>query len=371
MKGVVTTVPKKRVGEEIKALTGVRAFAALWVLSLHYNQAFPVAPLDGWFAFVCRGHIGVDIFFVLSGYILAYVYYDRLRFFSPQDCKIFLFLRLARIYPAYLVGLLATVGLFVVATMIFSYEFNAPGNWRLSHLPFQITLTQAWGFDEISLWNVPSWSVSSEWLAYLTMPLLLPMVLRGRELLWLVMVVLLVTAIVVVYGYSGLDVATSFKGWRAVFRVLSEFWLGVLLFALIGRSSFSSALGEAAVIVALGGFFLLPYFAFGDIWLLLLCPLLITGLHKANGVASRIFSSTPMVYVGKASYSVYIMHFPVQLVLVQLYARLGVFGSGPMGKSIGLVVAVGTALFAGVLLFHFVETPCRRALQERVASVSI
>jgi len=138
--------------------------------------------LAGVFSFVCRGHIGVDIFFVLSGYILAYVYLDRLRLLTPAGCRSFLFLRLARVYPAYLAGLLVTVGLFGVATMVFSYEFNAPGNWRLSHLFYNVTMTQAWGIEDVSLWNVPSWSVSSEWLAYLTMPLLLPVVLRGKTI---------------------------------------------------------------------------------------------------------------------------------------------------------------------------------------------
>jgi len=182
------------------------------------------------------------------------------------------------------------------------------------------------------------------------------------------MVFLIVTLLAVIYGYFGLDVATSFKGWRAIFRVLSEFWLGVFLFMLIGRHSVSSVLGEVAVVVALGGFVLLPYLAAGDVWLLLLCPVLITGLHKADGAMSRFFSSTPMVYVGKVSYSVYIVHFPVQLVLVQLYARLGVPGAGPLGKALGLVAAMGIAVAAGALLFHFVENPFRKAMAERIAA---
>lgn len=100
---------------QLDALTGVRGLAAVWVVTYHFANpehravASALRPLLWIFE---RGDFAVPLFFILSGFILVYSYHDRFLKFSWAEYRRFLWLRLARIYPAYIVALAAVVCLF-------------------------------------------------------------------------------------------------------------------------------------------------------------------------------------------------------------------------------------------------------------------
>jgi peptidoglycan/LPS O-acetylase OafA/YrhL len=109
-------------------------------------------------AFVARGYLGVDFFFVRSGYIITHVYFASLA--SPHSGAVWIFLwhRFTRLYPVHitvLAGLVAIVSLAGIA----GYVLNNPQDWGVTQSPG---------------WNVPAWSISAEWFAYLLFPLLAP-----------------------------------------------------------------------------------------------------------------------------------------------------------------------------------------------------
>jgi len=108
------TAPGRR---EIDALTGLRAVAALGVVAHHQVPGMHGIVGERWLAILDRGYLGVDVFFTLSGFVLAYNYGGRLG--SAADYVRFVGLRLARIYPLHLVtlaGVLAMVGIASVAS---------------------------------------------------------------------------------------------------------------------------------------------------------------------------------------------------------------------------------------------------------------
>src|ERR1700744_4959496 len=80
--------------QDIPALTGLRGVAALWVVLFHMELETPIPIIE-------KGYLGVDIFFILSGFILMHVYADRKEFNYNE----FVRARLARIYPLHMLSL--------------------------------------------------------------------------------------------------------------------------------------------------------------------------------------------------------------------------------------------------------------------------
>ena len=148
----------------LKQLTSLRFFAALWVVAYHYWPSLT----GGYPVLVDKGYLGVELFFVLSGFILAHVYLDdagagRLNYGR------FLWARLARIYPVHLVTL-AAIGLMGALALALGYPMRHQVIvWSV--LPQTLLLIHAWGTASVSAWNHPSWSISAEWFAYVFFPL--------------------------------------------------------------------------------------------------------------------------------------------------------------------------------------------------------
>src|SRR5262245_54893056 len=163
----------------VPALTGIRALAALLVLGMHTEQNVP-AGLDSLLPFFARGYLGVDFFFVLSGFIITHVYFSSLASPSRSAVQIFLWHRFIRLYPVHITVLAGLVAIVSVARAA-GFTLNNPQEWQWNNLLWQLTLLHAWGVTASPGWNAPSWSISAEWFAYLLFPLLAPALMRVRE----------------------------------------------------------------------------------------------------------------------------------------------------------------------------------------------
>lgn len=147
-------------------LTSLRGIAALYVVLFHCQVFIPGFDLRPWTGLLDKGYLAVDFFFILSGFILAYVYardFDAGR----GSYRRFLFLRLARVGPVHLAMLLAAAVVILPA-----YGFGEVANMTNSPrtLASSVLLLHAWGGDRALSWNFPSWSISAEWFAYLIFP---------------------------------------------------------------------------------------------------------------------------------------------------------------------------------------------------------
>lgn len=163
----MTTNP--HVPTALPPLTSIRGIAALAVVIFHIRETFPHETLL-FVELFRQGWLGVDLFFVLSGFIMAHVYTTlpvrgRIGSFAAS----FVHARLARIYPLHLATLLATVAL-----VMFMPDFGPrfPSYFGTDTFVLNLLLLQGWGLSPAS-WNMVSWSISAEWFMYLLFPLLL------------------------------------------------------------------------------------------------------------------------------------------------------------------------------------------------------
>ena len=131
---------------DLKPLTTLRIFAALWVVLADYwgDRLGAGSPP----ALVTHGNYGVELFFVLSGFILSHVYLES---FGEK--------RLARIYPLHLATLLA-VGVMGGAALLLGVRMTHPVLYWPALLP-NLLLVNAWGFARDAGWNHPAWSISA------------------------------------------------------------------------------------------------------------------------------------------------------------------------------------------------------------------
>lgn len=144
-------------------LNGVRIIAALWVIAYHYQpQIYGILPELGFLAPITgTGYLAVDLFFVLSGFIICYQYLGRFSIPTRRDYGSFLVKRLARIYPAHLAVLLA-LAVMVVTSKLIGVKVSNPDSYSVGGFFIDLFLVRPWVGDSQG-WNIPAWSLSAEW----------------------------------------------------------------------------------------------------------------------------------------------------------------------------------------------------------------
>jgi peptidoglycan/LPS O-acetylase OafA/YrhL len=345
---------------EIKPLTGIRAFAAWWVVLYHLTPGVNILlpGVSPYLAVFSHGDKGVDLFFILSGFVLTYNYSAGFsRAFGGAAYRRFLWLRLARIYPVHLLGLAAWVVL-AVANLILHRVQITPGFFGMPALAANLLLVQAWSVPMRMTWNYPAWSISLEWLAYLGFPFLVSFAGRLRS-------VRLMAALVAAVALTAPLLAST--PYFHLIRIFTEFWMGSLLYYLYARGAGRSFPWEIIAAAALPAVIVLSDVV-GE-FVLPVLVLLVYALAADRGLAARALGSGLATYWGRVSYSLYIMHAAVITVLhgiippqrfadSHLLLRVAIVGA--------YVLCIGGA---GALVYHYVEEPCRQKMRARLGTL--
>jgi peptidoglycan/LPS O-acetylase OafA/YrhL len=354
----------------LPALTGVRFLAAMTVLMSHFAHRglvdVPAAAVD----FVDGGRTAVALFFVLSGFILAYNYVDLT---GRRDRRTFYVNRIARIYPVVLLSLvLGAIGVAYVvlsddrARLLDWYALNEPRPFALvASFASQLTVTTGW-FPAARInqpWNSPAWSIACEMFFYLLFPFLIVWFRRlraaGLAILLIVAFTFQVLFILTVQAVA----PTGQRGFLvSQFPVthLFDFLIGVvvaLLFLrggrewlLVGRRRLVSLVVASAAIAVLSAtmpvrpayLLLTPFFA------LLVLGLAVPPRRGASWLAARW-----LLLLGEASFSLYLIHVPLMNLM-----SLAAFP--PWIGWAWVLLTVG----ASILILAFFETPARRATKK-------
>ena len=320
-----------RTGEikgEIKALTGLRIVAAVWVVLFHFRPMLSdVAPdsRDALAPVLNCGAQGVDLFFILSGFVLTWNYLDRLgRAWSTRATLHFLWLRLARVWPVYLVTL-HLAALWVVFTLHVGHV-PSPAAGQLTAISYvrQILLVQLWfqPFFDGSSWDGPAWSISAEWLAYLLFGLLALVICRMRHATRARGLMLMAFAAALPPVVLLLASGYFYTPWSWLPRIVTQFAAGALACAAVRRlrltdrarrvAGYVSLLLLVAVVGVLYWFHAHPISGVvendsGGVVDVLFVPLVIT-LAIGAGSLPRLLSTRVMVYGGEISFCLYMIH---------------------------------------------------------------
>lgn len=334
---------------EIRALTGLRIVAAVWVVLFHFRPMLGDASpgfRDALAPVLDCGAQGVDLFFILSGFVLTWNYLDRMgRSWSVRANLHFLWLRLARVWPVYLVTLhLAAV--WVIFTLHVGHV-PSPEAGQLTAISYvrQILLVQLWfqPYFDGSSWDGPAWSISAEWLAYLLFGLLILVIFRmkhatrARGLMWLAFAASLPPVVLLLAS------GQFYTPWSWLPRIVTQFAAGALACAAVRRLRPTDRARRIAGYLSV----LVGVAIVGILYLLHAHPL--AGVEDSGGVVDVLF--VPLVIslaigVGSlpALLSTRLMVFGgADLVLPLHGARAGAYRLG-MGRATIRACAAGSAV---------------------------
>lgn len=354
---IQTPIPASAAPADLRALTALRFIAAMWVALFAFWPNLDVGGLPN---IVAKGYLGVELFFVLSGFILCHVYlqpHGEKRF----SYKGFLWARIARVYPLHIATL---VGVGALAFGALAAGMSVDGNilsW--ASLPANLTMMHAWGLAPVAGWNHPSWSISAEWFAYLSFPAfaVVAWAMRHRPLVAIGGAVAFLAGLYAVFEpLAGFPLTQATIAWGAL-RIVPCFLLGCALYLLFRRSPLKTPwLGAfaAVLLIAISATLTLPDAVTVTLFGLLILSLASLANDKAGWLASK-----PAVYLGEISYSVYMVVVPWKLLAVNVAARLT--DAGPdktLPLFAWLLVMAGLPVVAAIS-YHLVEYPARRALR--------
>lgn len=356
--------------EQIKPLTSLRAFAAFWVVSMHLGEFYSLCPALKHFRWLTgAGGLGVDLFFVLSGFILCYSHATRDAGISLRTYFQFIWLRVARIYPAYLAALAAIVS-FVLTARHFGFPIT-DANYSTPVLWPELFMVHMWSWQFTQFgWNAVDWSVSAEWFAYLFIFPLVCVLLTRIKSVWayLLLATVLLTGLAV--PWPGVH-ANGTPGLSPIITITLEFFAGAMIYGLrrnwkVPSTKMVNALLSLAIAIPM---ILLACSATAGVShrpeLVTCFGLGILALSYKNGILYKFLSVRVLVYLGEISYSLYLTHQIVQRVLKIIFHPDRFDGMPAFTRFIIFSIYLVAILGAAMALFHFVEQPCRRYLRKK------
>lgn len=340
LSGVAATAAKQDMRLDVQ---GLRAIAVLAVLIYHANSSW-----------LSAGFVGVDVFFVISGFIITALLTERS---NKVDLVAFYASRIKRIFPAYVVMLIIvsmlSAVLFLPDDFVFFQDSLKSASLFYSNNYFanfgSYFAPQA---DELPLLH--TWSLAIEMQFYIFFPLL---IICARPKWRLVIFVALALGLFAWSGYRSLSGMQSSMYFALLARV-PEFLVGAITALVMYKRQLPALLaGSLGVFGAIGlalSFTVIDRQAFPGFWSILPCVATALVIAARRGPVSRVLSSRSMVWIGGISYSLYLWHWPL-LALIRYYT-----GQYELGMLSLLLFAFGSLLVAW-LSYHFVEGPVRNS----------
>ncbi len=345
----------------IDSLTSLRFFAAAWVLILHVSNIYALFGLNG-AIFLRNGDYGVDLFFILSGFILSHVYMGQ-----AQSGKFhfvsFLLARIARIWPVHAVITALYLCTWAALNLLGAGQHAIPIGFTLANL----LLVHSWGFYGLPGLNGPSWSVSAEFMAYVLFPIFIAIFLklRGRPFRFALLAWGLLGAISLTTRALGWGDLTELWFHTTALRILPEFLFGCAVFACVQQVTLPYAAARLGAFACTAVILILSIFVAWD-WLVVgLFGALIFLLAQCAKHAQRGVMSHPwLLYLGEASYSLYMVHDYVLGNMHDARLRAGLIAPGElMSFDASAIATIACVFLAMAISYRWLELPARAALR--------
>ena len=376
-----------------RVLDSWRGVCALFVALYHLNVLSDIYSLG----LVRNAYLFVDFFFVLSGFVITHSYADRLG--TVQEVAAFTIRRFARIWPLHAVVLLAFIAAECLKAALASrgqlIPESAPfsGATSVSSIFTNVFLVQSLGIEHQLTWNKPSWSISAEFFTYIIFAAVVfagKKIFRPRSFAPEVLLVFLVAlSVMLLVSFAKHDIDATFD--LGLFRCLYGFGIGHLTFLLwrrvlqIDRSFWGLPRGSlefavVAIVILFVSFVGGTRYAF-------VAPLVfataVLTFAAEKGAVSRLMQSDAVEWLGRISYSIYMLHALVIYHLIHPGIKIiekvmghaltanEIMSVGPLSGEATKLIVLGsrtqadllTLLYLGVLLgiatfsYQFIELP--------------
>jgi peptidoglycan/LPS O-acetylase OafA/YrhL len=334
-----------------------RGIAACMVALMHVSAYSHIEQL----ALVRNAYLFVDFFFVLSGFVIASTYQERIA--GGFSVARFMLLRLGRLYPLHIAVLAA----------FWTYDF--PSADRAGTAVSHLLLVHSLGEVQPTLWNVPSWSISTELFVYLVFALAV-WATRGKIERFLAVTLLALP--IVIYAINGDMSATHRVG---LIRCLYGFAAGAAAWHVFKRFRDRLPSGTAAEAWAVAAV-LVFVMGLGRHPLSIAAPAVFAAtvlvFARQGGAVSRILVRRPFFSLGTVSYSIYMTHYFIARRSVEFVAfakghGISLFdslGADRWAGDVALLIYLGIVIAVSALTYTVVEAPCRdwvRRLAQRNA----
>ncbi|NDV69020.1 acyltransferase family protein [Dysgonomonas sp. 25] len=294
-----------------KDIQGLRAIAVLSVWIFHLNENI----LPG-------GFIGVDIFFVISGFLISSIilHQKENNKFTFQN---FYISRIKRIIPAYYVFLIvitvATILVYLPADLLFNYRLKFLHSFIFNSNNYFATLDNYFGAASTENPLLHTWTLAIEMQFYLFLPLLV-FLLNRKRCLYIAIIIC-----VLLYSYAQYQILSGYQNlmYFSLPARIPEFLLGVILSLIKWENKlsdlFQSILGGIGfLLIVLSTIFFNSDTLFPGLTTLIPCFGAILILANKKGGVNKILSNKVMVYIGELSYSIYLWHWGI-LALMRYY----------------------------------------------------
>lgn len=343
---------------DIRSLTGVRGIAAVLIVLYHFGNVPLLGPGTAPYYRVPHGYLAVDLFFMLSGFVMAYIYRDAFRTDGVRHFWDFMVKRVARLYPAYWV-----IATFYLLKLALGLDRDSLSSFDAYDAVGNVLMLTGWGLHVYPLIGV-SWAASSELGSYLLLPVLLVLMFqRGRVVSVLATVAAL--AAVGLIAMSGLGSAgpldvTNGNSFLPLLRAIAGFALGLAIFRfshlLDGLSMLAQDLLVAGLTVAI---IVVGVLFHHDLPIYLLFIPFVALLSRDGRLAQLLYGNQLVYHLGAISYSIYLMH---QLFVSFTVRTARHFGATPLTYATCVAVALAVIWLLSWLSYRYVEMPGRKFL---------
>lgn len=367
-------VPSPPVGKislrPIRSHVGLRGVAALLVIAYHLQYVSGHLPIEDATTFFRRSYLMVDLFFVLSGFIIAYKYEENQNAtMTGQDIKSFLIKRFDRIYPLHFLVLVAMLLFNVLLTVVYSASGRAiPVNWTAASnamLAAQFLLVNVW-MPVPNGWNIPSWSISAEFVAYLVFPVMVWGSIKSPRIAYGGMAIALLSFYVFVSRQGSLDLT---GGVDAVARCLAGFFAGFIVHSNRGLFERMSTLKLSALQIASVAWIVISMVTpVADRYAVPAFILLVGSTWPDRGIIANALSTKSTEWLGERSYAIYISHVFLISLINFVWLRTGQrwISSPDTARALFLLLCFSSVLIVSSVLYGHVERRIRSSMNRRL-----
>lgn len=345
-------------------LDGLRGIASLMVVFFHYGEGYLPEKLYTFFL-IRESYTFVDFFFVLSGFVITYNY-NELKL--ATEFWVYLKKRFIRLYPMLFLSVLVYF-LFRLFTL-YLFPLLVDGNASMESIAFKaldsLFLTNSTPIlGSTQGLNIPSWSISSEMISYLVFGLVA--ILSNHKQRRIIFSILILAS-----GIALFNMGTLFKmGDYGFLRGIFSFLLGYFVWELsLKNFKLNKNLEYTIPLIIISILYCLYVNKTSalNIYIEFMVPIvfaiIILILLKTNGFLSNLLNQRPFQFLGDISYSLYLNHYLILLVVPRLIFSLFKFEKTDASQILVFIITLFTSIIYSYFTYKYVELRCSKILKK-------